>query len=313
MEDTESAIDKGGAPGPASLIDTIWNAGCGSCARPEVTSATSATAVARSRLRICYKSNTLRVRLSRGFVAALIIAAVHTHVAGAEDTPQAFIGRLRSGLAAGNRRAVAAMFRYPLRATSALPLPIPIDNPAATLQMYDLLFTPEMRCAIELAQVPRPDRPAPKYPLLANGGALTLGGGVLIAERGAGAFRITRISMIGVPGGQKPGVPAQQQAADLRFRGSVQFAGLLSGDGFDRYTVRLTKGALLRGRLERFRGLDAVFRVTDAGGNAVDAKADGRRTWAATIPESATYRVDIVRKAAFCDPTITYLLTLTVK
>jgi len=76
------------------------------------------------------------------------------HGAGAADeSPMTFVTRLRSALAAGDRRGAAAMFRYPLRVNEpALPLPIPLDNTASTLQMYDLLFTPEMRCAIDLAQ-----------------------------------------------------------------------------------------------------------------------------------------------------------------
>jgi hypothetical protein len=41
--------------------------------------------------------------------------------------------------------------------------------------MYDLIFTPEMRCAIDLAQPPQDGKPLPKYPLSLNGDALTLG------------------------------------------------------------------------------------------------------------------------------------------
>ena len=39
----------------------------------------------------------------------------------------------------------------------------------------------------------------------------------------------------------------------------------------------------------------------------------GKRTWAAPIPASGTYRVDVVRKAPFCDPPLTYLLTITAR
>lgn len=244
-------------------------------------------------------------------VATLLSAAAR--VDAADESAPAFVARLRDGLRAGNRRAVAQMFRYPLRVNAPLPYPVPLDSAASTLQMFDLLFTPEMRCAIESAQLPQPGRPQPKYPLLVNGGALTLGGGLIIAERTSGLFRITRLSIVGSPGGGKPGVPGRHEHLNLKFHGATQQAGNLSGDEFDRYTVALTGGTLLQGRLERFRGLDAVIRVTDLKGVPVDPKADGKRVWAARVPATGDYRVDIVRKAAFCDPSLTYLLTLTVK
>ena len=232
-----------------------------------------------------------------------------------DESPEAFLARLRAAVASGNPRSAAAMFRYPLRVNSPLlPLPIPLDNAGSTLQMYELLFTPEMRCAIELAQPPRQGHPLPKYPLVANGGALTVGQGLIVAERVSGLFKITRMTLIGVPSGHQRGAPVVADEIDLRFQGMVrQVAGNLSGDAFDRYTVTVTRGALLQVRLERFKGLDAVLRVTDRTGQPVDVNADGKRTWASVMPGSAAYRVDVVRKAPFCDPPLTYLLTLTAR
>ena len=234
---------------------------------------------------------------------------------GADATPQAFVTRLRDALESGNRPGAAGMFRYPLRVYSPmLPLPIPLDNAASTLQMFDLLFTPEMRCAIEMAEVPAAGRPRPKYPLIVNGGALNIGQGLIVAERTSGNFRITRMTLIGSPERRGAGMPVVAAEIDLRFKGMVrQVAGNLAGDGFDRYTVAMTQGSVLQARLERFKGLDAVLRVTDSSGQPVDTKADGRRSWASTLPASGQYRVDVVRKAAFCDPPLTYLLTLTAR
>jgi hypothetical protein len=56
-----------------------------------------------------------------------------------------------------------------------------------------------------------------------------------------------------------------------------------------------------------------VLRVTDRIGRPVDARADGKRSWASVVPASADYHVNIVRKAPFCDPPLTYLLTLTAR
>ena len=245
----------------------------------------------------------------------MLATSVPVGARAADEPPLSFVSRLRSALAAGNRRAAAGMFRYPLRVNApGLPLPIPLDNTASTLQMYDLLFTPEMRCAIDLAQPAENGRPLPKYPLVANGAALTIGQGLIVAERSSGLFKITRMTIIGVPDGHKAGTPVVNTTIDLRFQGMVrQVAGNLAGDAFDRYVVSLTKGGLLQAKLERFKGLDAVLRVTDLKGQPVDAKADGKRTWAAVAPASGDYRVEVVRKLPYCDPPITYLLTLTIK
>jgi hypothetical protein len=260
----------------------------------------------------------LRNRSPVAVAAATLLLATLWPAANAwpaDESGTAFVMRLRSALAAHNRQAAAAMFRYALRVNSPmLPFPIPLDNTASTLQMYDLLFTPEMRCAIEMAQVPQVGRPAPTYPLVVSGGALNLGQGLIVAERAAGTFKITRMTLIGSPVGRKPGTPVVAADIDLRFLGMVrQVAGNLAGDAFDRYTVSMTMGAVLHARLERFKGLDAVLRVTDTRGQAIDPKADGKRTWASPVPASGHYRVEVVRKAPFCDPPLTYLLTLTVR
>jgi hypothetical protein len=115
-------------------------------------------------------------------------------------------------------------------------------------------------------------------------------------------------------GGPLDRKPKPLASLDLRFRGAKrQAAGNLEFDEVDTYDVALTKGLLLQGTLERFPGNRAVFRVTDARGKAVNAAADGRRSWTGTIPESGTYHVEIVRKAPYCDPLLTYLLTLTAR
>jgi hypothetical protein len=266
---------------------------------------------------MCYKSSTLKRRCWLAVAAwtVIVTTGLATPAWSADETAPAFIARLLAAVASGNRRAAAGMFRYPLRVNSPmLPYPIPLDNTSSTLQMYDLLFTPEMRCALDMAEVPQPGRSRPKYPLIATDSTLNLGQGLIVAERASGAFKITRMTLIGAPEGHKPGTPVAGTEIDLKFGGMVrQVAGNLAGDGFDRYTVTMTRGSVLQAKLERFKGLDAVLRVTDSRGRAVDAKADGKRTWASPIPVSGNYRVDVVRKAPFCDPPLTYLLTLSVK
>lgn len=122
------------------------------------------------------------------------------------------------------------------------------------------------------------------------------------------------MTIIGVPDGHKIGTPVVTATIDVRFRGMVrQVAGNLDEDAFDRYVVSLTTGRFASGEIERFKGLDAVVRVTDRKRQPVDAKAAGRRTWAAVAPASGDYRVEVVRNLPYCDPPITYLLTLIAK
>lgn len=251
---------------------------------------------------------------SRFLLAAIVLLAVASHVQARADNGQAFVSRLLQAIRTHNRTAAAAMFRYPLRVNQPmLPLPIPLENAAAAVRLYDIIFTPDMRCILERARPPQAGQPPPKYPLLTAEGVVTVAGGVLVAQRVGDTFKITRLTIVGTPTRKKSGVPAHSVAADLNLNGVRQFAGVLEGEEFDRYTIRMTKGALLQGRLERFRGLDAMFRVTDLKGHSLNAQADGRRVWAGVMPESGSYRIEIVRHAPFCDPPTSYLLTLSAK
>jgi hypothetical protein len=40
------------------------------------------------------------------------------------------------------------------------------------------------------------------------------------------------------------------------------------------------------------------------------AETEYSRLWAARVPADGNYRLDIVRRAAYCDPAITYQLTI---
>ena len=94
--------------------------------------------------------------------------------------------------------------------------------------------------------------------------------------------------------------------------GETQFAGRLSGSGVDAYTITVRKGDLLQARIERFPGRSLQLCVTEqkTGRVVPGAQVEFARTWAARVPEAGDYRVDVVRRAAYCDPSVTYLLTL---
>lgn len=232
--------------------------------------------------------------------------------AQAGNAGEAFRDRLVAALDGGNRRQVAAMFRYPLRVNvPILPYPIPVDNAAAMLQMYDLFFTPELRCAVEGSRAPREGQPRPKYPLLVAAGVVTLGDGHIVAQQTPDGWRITRMTVTGHGG-------REGRREQVLFRwgtGELQYGGRLSGNGTDSYTIAARQGDLLQARIERFPGRSLLLRVIELKtGNVVQgAPTEYARTWATRVPTTGDYRVDIVRRGAYCEPSVTYLLTLALR
>ena len=79
------------------------------------------------------------------------------------------------------------------------------------------------------------------------------------------------------------------------------------------YLVQARAGDLLNAQLERVRAEDASVRVVQQAGNRVLAAAgpvgsDARRLWAGRVPETGEYRVEVVRRGAYCDPPVNYQL-----
>jgi hypothetical protein len=254
---------------------------------------------------------------------AIVLVLAHSEVAAQEQTAssaasirragEAFKARLINAISTGNRREVAGMFKYPTRVTvPTLPYPVAVKDAAAMVQMHDLFFTPEMRCAIEQSRMPEQGEPRPKYALLVAEGVVSLADGRILAERTPAGFKVTRMTILG-EGGAPPGKPR-----NVVFRwnvGETQYAGRLAGDGVDAYVVSARKGDLLQARIERFPGRALTLRITEQRTGRVlrGAPTEYARTWAAPVPETGEYRVEIVRRAAYCDPAVTYLLTLAVR
>ena len=111
---------------------------------------------------------------------------------------RAFAARLQDAVRAQDRAAVADLLRYPARVSVRLrPFPIYVENRAALLQMYDMVFTPQMRCAIVASKEQTPGQPAPKDALLLARGVVSLAGGRIVAERSGRGMLITRLSSFG--------------------------------------------------------------------------------------------------------------------
>ena len=237
-------------------------------------------------------------------VAALSWAAT----SGAQErspaaTPQkaqAFSRDLVQAMAARNRGAVVRMIKYPARADVG-GFEVPIVDRASALELYTLVFTPELRCELE--------RHAPTTDAT---GAMLAGRRVRLVNDG-GTLRITRI-VVPPASGSAPPPPSKPLQAYFR-KGQAQFAGRLFGDGVDTYLVFGRKGARLEARIERFPGRGAFVRVLEprAGRSLERPGAAAPRTWAGTLVEEGQYRVEVVRLAPYCEPPFTYLLTMTLR
>ncbi len=233
-------------------------------------------------------------------------------LAHAQATPASFNNALAQAMARRDRPAVAELIRYPASATVG-GIGVPIGNRTVFLQLYDSIFTTELRCLVEASAASGTD-------IRREAGAVTFAQGLIRAEEAAGALKITRISVpSGTRAAQQPA--GKVQRVTLRTMGAkTQFSGRLYGDGVDGYIVSLRKGDVVEARIEQFPGRSAALHVVEQKtGRSLDRPApktsDGSppapRIWKDTIRETGEYRIDVVRLAPYCEPSFTYLLTVT--
>ena len=226
----------------------------------------------------------------------------------------AFARALVQAMARRDRRAVAAMVRYPATVIAG-GLNIPLIDRSTTLEIYSLVFTPELRCLMEQSSAALDGSRPAKYPVRADAGGASFADGRVRAELVDGSLKLTRIVV--PPGsGESPPPPSTPQRVAFRWgTGEAQFAGRLYGDGVDSYVVTAAQGALLQARIERFPGRHASLRVVNlATGRALEHPGTPwARIWAARLPEAGEYQVDVVRHAPYCEKSFTYLLTLSLR
>jgi hypothetical protein len=230
-------------------------------------------------------------------IGTVVVAAQQRSAAGT------FRAKLLAALGDHRSRDVATMFRYPTRVIVG-GFPIPVQDEAALIKLYDMFFTREMRCLLERG----PNRDVESTAGGDSAAAvLMLADGHIVAERTAAGYKVTRMTVIG-----QPSAPAKEKdavRADLRLGGQWQRAGRLDGDDRDVYRVALTMGTQVRLVLEGFRGLDAALRVTDAANHSLTGD-NARRAWNGTVPASGDYRVEVFRRAAYCGAPVNYVLTI---
>jgi hypothetical protein len=229
--------------------------------------------------------------------------------------PETFRQRLLDAFARGDRPAVAGMVRYRL-VVDAGGLMIPIVDRATLVKMWDVVFPSEVRCLIEGSGVPRPGRPPPKYAIRVDPGGVWYGDGRIRADRGPDGLKITRMTL---PPGFGSGAAGKPRQVLYKWgKGLATYRGRLSAANVDVYLVQARAGDLLNAQLERVSVDQASLRVMQQTGNrslsaAGPSGSDARRLWAGRVPETGEYRVEVVRRGAYCDPAVNYQLKVSLE
>ena len=257
--------------------------------------------------------------MTRTLIASIVLiqlcAGALVFEAQAQGTGRAasFVSTLAQAMARRDRAAAAELIRYPASATVG-GIGVPITSRTAFLQLYDSIFTAELRCLVDTSAGGGAD-------IRTEPGAITFAQGRIRAVDVSGALKITRISVPAATGAAPP-PPSKPQRVSLRTMGNTQFSGRLYGDGVDAYIVSLRKGDVVQARIEQFPGRSAALHIVEQKtGKSLDRPAlktsDGTiaapRLWSDTIRETGEYRIEVVRLAPYCAPSFTYLLTVTLK
>jgi len=223
---------------------------------------------------------------------------------------RAFATELQRALRTGDRQAVASLVRYPARVSVLQrPFPIYLKDRDALEQMYDMVFTPHLRCAVVDSREPVAGKPQPKYVLLLARGVVSLAGGRVIAERAQGKYQITRLTSFGDTS-TRLGKPRP-----VTFAGGqrmVELGGRVAEIGADSYIVIASAGDRLRAAIKGFPTGSLWLRVSRRGSDTFLAGGGkGDSAWEARLTEAGEYLIEVVRRSPYCEPpVISHLLSL---
>jgi hypothetical protein len=221
-----------------------------------------------------------------------------------------FATELQRAVRMGDRDAVAGLLRYPARVSvKQRPYPIFVKDRASLVDMYDLVFTPHLRCAIVESREPAQGEARPKHSLLLARGVVSLADGRIVAERSRGKYQITRMSSFGDTSTRLGRPRPVTFAAGQR---QVELGGRVAEAGADAYVVLARAGVRLQAAIRGFPAGSLSLRVSRRGSDAfLDGAAREGSTWAARLNEGGEYLVEVVRRAPYCEPpVISHLLTL---
>jgi hypothetical protein len=223
---------------------------------------------------------------------------------------RAFALRLQQAVRAFDRAAIADLFSYPARiSVYRRPFPVFVKDRAALVEVFDLVFTPQLRCAIAESREPMIEAVPPRYSLLLARGVVSMAGGRIIAVRSDRRFLITRMTSFGDTSA-RTGTPRQ-----VRFVGTrrhIELAGRAAESGVDRFLVSARAGDLLRVTIGSFPSAALSLQVTRSdNGEVLRGGQENERSWKALLKEPCDCVVEVVRHARYCDPpVIPYIMTL---
>ena len=223
---------------------------------------------------------------------------------------RAFATELQRAFRMDDRQAVTSAVRYPARVSVLQrPHPIYVKDRDALEQMYDMVFTPHLRCAVLDSREPVVGKSPPKYVLLLARGVVSLAGGRVIAERAQGKYQITRLTSFGDTS-TRLGRPRPVTFAGGRR--TVELGGRVAELGADAYIVVASAGDRLRAAIKGFPGGSLWLRVSRRGSlTFLDGGGKGDSVWEARLTEAGEYLVEVVRRAPYCEPpVIGHLLSL---
>jgi hypothetical protein len=255
---------------------------------------------------------TRRCRASWVVVSALLAAAAASPGVRAQSPSlrdeRRFAARLQHAFRIDDRAAVADLLRYPARVLVARrPFPIYVNDREALSEMYDLVFTPQLRCAVRESREPTVDAPQPKFKLLLARGVVSMAGGRIVAVRAAGAYRITHIASFG-----DTSTRSAPRAVTFEAGRPVELGGRVADVGTDRYSVTVRAGDRLQASIRNFPAGSLSLRVSRTGSRTfLDGLGQNGATWSARLQDGGEYLVEVVRRVPSCDPPVVgHVLTL---
>ena len=276
------------------------------------------------RVRLCSNVAPLAMVMTRvvAWTTATITIATVTASAQAPSRPnqsslrneRAFASELQRAFRTGDRQAVASLVRYPARVSvRQRPFPIYVKDHDALEQMYDMVFTPHLRCAIVESREPVAGQPQPMHTLLLAGGVVSLASGRVIAQRTQGKYQITRLTSFGDTSTRLKPRPVTFPSGQR----TVELGGRVAELGADGYIVVASAGDRLRAAISGFPAGSLWLRVSRAGSKtflesgAQTRGGKGDSIWEAQLTEAGEYLVEVVRRAPYCEPpVIGHLLSL---
>jgi hypothetical protein len=183
---------------------------------------------------------------------------------------------------------------------SQRPFPIYIKDRDALEQLYDMVFTPHLRCAVVDSREPVACEPRPTHTLLLASGVVSLADGRVIAERTQGKYQITRLTSFGDTSTRLKPRPVTFPSGQR----TVERGGRVPELGADAYIVVANAGDRLRAAISSFPTGSLWLRVSRSGSDTFLDGGKGDGVWEARLPEAAEYVVEVVRRAPYCEPPV---------